>query len=127
MSLFDILNSADLSLEKNVKSYNNSAVDKFVDELKNYIGIMESIAKLEKLPKDTLFTLDRYESDYAVCENRATGEMYDIPKFKVDPTVKEGQIMKLEDGIYKLNYEENLKQTEISRELTKKVTNFRKN
>ena len=34
MSLYDFLNSIDLTLEKSVNSYNNSIVDNFVDELK---------------------------------------------------------------------------------------------
>ena len=36
MSLYDILNSVDLVLERNVKSYGNSFIDKFIDELKYY-------------------------------------------------------------------------------------------
>lgn len=125
MSLYDIFNSIDLSLERNLKSYNNSFVDKFIDELKKHLAVSDSMEKLSKLPEDTLFTLDRYEGNYAVCENRTTGEMYDIPAFKVDLSVKEGEIMKLDNGIYKLDYEENKKQTEISQELTKRVTKFR--
>lgn len=78
--------------------------------------------KLSKLSNDTLFTLDRYEGNYAVCENRKNGEMFDIPISKIDPTVNEGEIIRLENGIYKLDYEENKKQTEISRELTKQIT-----
>lgn len=125
ISLFDIVNSIDLGLERNIKSYNNSFVDKFIDELKKHLAVSDSMEKLSKLPEDTLFTLDRYEGNYAVCENRTNGKMYDIPTFKVDASVKEGEIMKLENGIYKLDFEETQKQTEISRELTKRVTKFR--
>ncbi len=121
MSLFDIINSVDLTLEKNIKSYNNSFVDKFINELKYHIAITESLEKLDKVPKSTLFTLDRYEGDFAVCENRTTGEMYDIPSFKIDSSVKEGEIIKLENSIYKLDYKENEKQREISKKLTKKI------
>ncbi len=121
MSLFDIINSVDLTLEKNIKSYNNSFVDKFINELKYHIAITESLEKLDKVPKSTLFTLDRYEGDFAVCENRTTGEMYDIPSFKIDSSVKEGEIIKLENSIYKLDYKENEKQREISKKLTQKI------
>ncbi len=125
ISLFDIVNSIDLSLEKNIKSYENSFIDKFIDELKKSLAISDSIEKLSKLSKDTLFTLDRYEGNYAVCENRTNGKMYDIPSFKIDPSVKEGEIIRFKNGIYKLDYEENQKQTEISRELTRQITKFR--
>ena len=83
--------------------------------------------KLSKVPEDTLFTLDRYESDYAVCENRTTGEMFDIPRLMVDPYARDGDILKLENGKYRIDYNENEKQREISRELTKHVTKFRNN
>lgn len=125
MSLYEILNSIDLTLEKNINSYNNSIVDNFVDELKKHLAVADSMEKLSKVPKDTLFTLDRYESDYAVCENRTTGEMFDIPRLMVDPYARDGDILKLENGKYRIDYNENEKQREISRELSKRVTKFR--
>ena len=125
MSLYEILNSIDLSLEKNINSYDNSIIDNFVDELKKHLAVADSMKKLSKVPEDTLFTLDRYESDYAVCENRTTGEMFDIPRLMVDPYARDGDILKLENGKYRIDYNENEKRKEISRELTKRVTKFR--
>lgn len=125
MSLYKILNSIDLSLEKNINSYNNSIVDNFVDELKKHLAVADSMEKLSTVSEDTLFTLDRYESDYAVCENRTTGEMFDIPRLMVDPYARDGDILKLENGKYRIDYNENEKQRKISRELTKRVTKFR--
>ena len=125
MSLYEILNSIDLTLEKNINSYDNSIIDNFVDELKKHLAVADSMEKLSKVPEDTLFTLDRYESDYAVCENRTTGEMFDIPRLMVDPYARDGDILKLENGKYRIDYNENEKQREISRELTKRVTKFR--
>ena len=125
MSLYEILNSIDLTLEKNINSYNNSIVDNFVDELKKHLAVADSMEKLSKVPEDTLFTLDRYESNYAVCENRTTGEMFDIPRLMVDPYARDGDILKLENGKYRIDYNENEKQREISRELTKRITKFR--
>ena len=127
MSLFDIVNSVDLALERSIKSYNNSFVGKFMNELKNHLATAEALEKLDKLPKNTLFTLDRYEGDFAICENRTNGKMYDIPAFKVDSSVKEGEIIKLENEIYTLDYEENAKQVENSRDLTRKVTKLQDN
>ena len=125
MSLYEILNSIDLSLEKNINSYDNSIIDNFVDELKKHLAVADSMEKLSKVPEDTLFTLDRYESDYAVCENRTTGEMFDIPRLMVDPYARDGDILKLENGKYRIDYNENEKQREISRELSRRVTKFR--
>lgn len=125
MSLYDILNSIDLTLEKSVNSYNNSIIDNFIDELKKYLAVSDSMEKLSKVPENTLFTLDRYESDYAVCENRSTGEMFNIPRLMVDPYARDGDILKLENGKYRIDYNENEKQREISQELTRRITKFR--
>lgn len=125
MSLYDILNSIDLTLEKSVNSYSNSIIDNFIDELKKYLAVSDSTEKLSKVPENTLFTLDRYESDYAVCENRSTGEMFDIPRLMVDPYARDGDILKLENGKYRIDYNENEKQREISQELTRRITKFR--
>ncbi len=125
MSLYDILNSIDLTLEKSVNSYSNSIIDNFIDELKKYLAVSDSMGKLSKVPENTLFTLDRYESDYAVCENRSTGEMFDIPRLMVDPYARDGDILKLENGKYQIDYNENEKQREISQELTRRITKFR--
>ena len=125
MSLYDILNSIDLALEKSVNSYSNSIIDNFIDELKKYLAVSDSMEKLSKVPESTLFTLDRYESDYAVCENRSTGEMFDIPRLMVDPYARDGDILKLENGKYRIDYNENEKQREFSQELTRRITKFR--
>lgn len=125
MSLYDILNSIDLTLEKSVNSYSNSIIDNFIDELKKYLAVSDSMEKLSKVPENTLFTLDRYESDYAVCENRSTGEMFDIPRLMVDPYARDGDILKLENCKYRIDYNENEKQREISQELTRRITKFR--
>ena len=122
MSLYDILNSVDLTLEKSIKSYDNSFVDKFMDELKKHLAVADSMEKLSKVPEDTLFTLDRYEGNYAVCENRTTGEMYNIPKSLVDFRAKDGDILKFENGKYQISHEENAKQGEIIHNLMEKTT-----
>lgn len=102
INLYELVNSLDITLEKNVKSYNNSFIDNFMDELKKYLTMKNSIEKLKKIPSDTLFVLDRYEGDYAVCENCTSGNMIDIPRLMVDPYAKDGDILKLNNGIYKI-------------------------
>ena len=122
INLYEILNSIDLTLEKNIKLYNNSFIDNFIDELKKHLAVADSMEKLSKIPANTLFTLDRYEGDYAVCENRTTGKMYDIPRLMVDPYARDGDILKLENGTYTVDYIETEKQREIIKNLIDKVT-----
>ena len=49
------------------------------------------------------FTIDRFEGEFAVCENRETQEMVNIPKEKLPKGAKEGDIIKLEGEEYMVN------------------------
>lgn len=75
-----------------MKSYKNSFINIFIDELKKPLAILDSIEKLPKPSKDTLFTLDRYKGDYAICENSTNSKMYDIPTFKVHHLLKKEKL-----------------------------------
>lgn len=112
INFYNILNSIDKTLEKNNRNYTNSFIDNFINDLKSYFRKIDSLKKLEELPKENLFTLDRYEGEYAVCENRDTGEMFDIPKTKISPSAKEGDILRLKDNLYQIDFEETLKTKE---------------
>lgn len=105
INLYDILNAVDNILEKSCTEYKDSFADRFIDELKFSLNKTDSLAKLKELPSNTLFTLDRYEGDYAICENRETGEMVDIPRLYVDPYAKEGHILKREGNSYVIDFE----------------------
>lgn len=102
INLYDILNSIDSTLEKNFKSYNNCVIDNFTDELKEHLENKKCLEILSKIPEGTLFTLDRIEGNYAICENRSDGKMYNIPKNLIIDTVKDGDILKFCDGKFKI-------------------------
>lgn len=124
MNLYNLLNSIDNTLEKSLKNYNNSVINHFIDEIKTNIKKEENIEKLNNLQKDTLFTIDRYEGEFAVCENSETGEMFDIAKHKIDPTAKEGDIIKLEGNMYKIDIEQTKKRWE---NINAKISNEKNN
>lgn len=121
INLYENLNSLDNALEQNVEFYDNSFIDKFIDELKSYLSMTENLEQLEKISDNNFFTLDRYEGNYAICENRTTGEMYDIPKFLVNSNAKDGDILKLTNGKFEIDFEETEKQKEIVRDLINKI------
>ena len=73
-----------------------------------------------------MFTLDRYENNYAICENRTTGEMFDIPKSKISPDAKDGDILKFKNGIYQICHKETNTQKEFIENLFNKITNWHK-
>lgn len=85
------------NLSKNISSYSsNNFLESFINELKNY---------LDK-NSNPMFTLDRFEGDFAILENRNTKEMTDIPISNIPSNAKEGDILKLSNGSYVVDYEE---------------------
>ena len=102
IDLFKYINSLNASLERNTINNSFSKVDTFLTELKHFLHQYSCLEKLKTLPKNTIFSLDRYEGDYAVCENRQTGEMYDIPRSKVNPYAKDGDLLIFEDDLYQI-------------------------
>lgn len=67
------------------------------------------------------FTIDRFEEDMVVLENRKTGEMIDVNKEDLPDNLKEGTILKKINGKYFID--EKLNQ-EISEKLEDKLKDF---
>lgn len=71
-------------LGKNIGgAFENREIEQFQKELSNKLNNME-----EK------YTIDRYENDIAICENRDTGEIIKIEKSELPLNSKEGTIIK---------------------------------
>jgi len=72
--------------------------------------------------QNIFFTIDRFEGNFAVLENRTTGEMIDIPRSKISQDAKESDIIKLDNtGIYIVDHEETKKQREVMKDLMDKI------
>ena len=74
-----------LNIENNKKNLSNNS---FSNELKNQVE------------KTIFFSIDRFEGDFAICENKTTGEMVNIKKSLLPESSKEGDIIKFENGVY---------------------------
>ena len=60
--------------------------------------------KLEEM--ESRCTIDRFEGDVAVLENRDTGEMLNVSKKDLPQDAKEGTILKLNKDKYEIDLEE---------------------
>ena len=107
------------SLEHN----NSNNISNNFKELQNYILNCFS----PDLNKTDLYTIDRFEGDneiFAVCENRRTGKMVDIPISQVSPNAVEDDIIRYKDGIYVVDEDQNRiigdKMKKLSKEVFKK-------
>lgn len=82
-----------------------------VNELVN--EIIERLKQMEEV-----LVIDRFESNIAVCEDRKTGKVKEIPKENIEEGLKEGDIIKFENGKYVQNKE---LQKEIEQEIKQKM------
>ena len=86
----------ELDLLNNIsRGQNETDVTEFQRELTNKLEEMESS-----------FTIDRFEGDVAVLENRDTGEMLNVNKKDIPQDAKEGTILKLNKDKYEIDIEE---------------------
>lgn len=99
------INNNDFSKELNnhLETEKNVSNNVFSKELNNHLEL-----------ENKVFSVDRFESDFAVCENRETGEMINIEKTLLPENIKEGSIIKCENGKFVLDNEAtSKKQAEI--------------
>lgn len=128
INLYEILNSLDNTLEKNLKLYDNSFVDKFIDELKNFLLDLRDVNRLKHMPKNTIFEITNDTKNYFVTMvdsktpnlpklDGVGDNIFYIPKnmcdldideslYKVEDFIQEEtsykNYLQLKDGIYKV-------------------------
>lgn len=128
INLYEIVNSLDNTLEKNVKSYNNSFVDNFIDELKNFLLDHRDVDRLKHMPKNTIFEITDDTKNYFVTMvdsktpnlpklDGVGDNIFYIPKNMCDLSINESlykthniiqeeisykNYLQLKDGIYKV-------------------------
>ena len=67
------------------------------------------------------YTIDRFEGEYAVCEDCESEEIVNILRNKIEAKAKEGDIIKLVDDKYVVDEEETKKAREEIKELMDKL------
>ena len=67
------------------------------------------------------YTIDRFEEDFAVCENRTTKEIVNVKKSELPDGVGEGSVLTYKDGKFEVNNE---KQEEIEKRIREKMNNL---
>lgn len=93
----------DLEISENRKNVSNNDFSK---ELENYIA---------KTPIS--YSIDRFEGEFAVCENRETKEFINIKKNLLPKNCKSGDIITFKNGEYILDIENTKKEKDEIKEL----------
>lgn len=91
------------------EALSNLNVNSFIKELEGRIKYMS---------EEKEYTIDRFENDIAICEDRNTREMISIPKKNLPEGIKEGSILTYKDGKYSINIE---KEKEVSERIKEKM------
>ena len=103
MDIFENLGDAIKETLENVVEKSKTNIDTKGTNLSN-----DEVELAKKLDAIEEFTVDRFEGDFAVLENRNTGKMIDVKKENLPENVKEGDILDKINGKYTLNKEKTL-------------------
>ena len=55
--------------------------------------------------EEIYYSIDRFQDNFAVCENQTTGEFINIPKDLIDSSAKTGDIIKKQNNKYIIDIE----------------------
>lgn len=95
-----------------------------IHENKNNNNTINSSFSNEYINKTSAtFSIDRFEGEFAICENKQTGEYINIPISDLPENVKEGSILKLENGKYILEEFQTSKQQEEIKNMVNNLFN----
>ena len=99
-----------------INNFNNPNynINSFLDDLKTHLNKPSSIT----------YIIDRFENGYAVCENIKTLKMENILISKLPKNIKEGCIIKFENGKY---FSDNNLQVKRNKEIQEKLFKAWKN
>ena len=104
-------------IEENDISERYIQINKFIDQIKSRMKNMSN----ETITESEILVIDRFEDNLAICENRETKEKVEIDIYKLPNNIKEGSVIKLENGQYVIDEE---KQQEIEKRIEEKMKNI---
>ncbi len=110
------------NLEKQVES--PKAETGLLDFLHNFIKELGDYLNNMNNQKENILVVDRIENGVAVCEDRNTGKMVEIPKEELPQSIHDGTVLIERNGKYEISKE---KQDEIENRINEKAKNVFRN
>ena len=93
-----------------------------LDELKLEMSkLLSHINKKTHKMEESIWVVDRFEENYAICENRRTKEKIEIEIEKLPQNIREGSVLKFKDNKYELDLEE---EKNIEKQIEEKMKNI---
>ena len=111
----DFLNNIQENIEKKFETLKEDISDNLIDEASKKLGL-----------DNEEFSLDRFEENRAILENRKTNEMIEVDRNRIPKDAKEGDILKFIDNEFKIDMElTNQKSEEIKEKMNKFGNNIK--
>lgn len=105
----DFLNNIQENIEKKLETLKEDISDNLINEASKKLGL-----------DNEEFSLDRFEENRAILENRKTNEMIEVDSNRIPKDAKEGDILKFVDNEFKIDRElTNQKREEIKEKMNK--------
>ncbi len=116
MDIFENLGDVIKETLENVIEKSKTNIDTKGTNLSN-----DEVELAKKLDAIEEFTVDRFESDFVVLEDRNTGKMLDVKKEDLPRDIKEGDILDKINGKYTVNQEKTLEAKKRIKNKMKKI------
>lgn len=88
-------------------------------ELRNLIDLINK--RMKTMEEGSIWVVDRFEENFAICENRETKEIRKINFNELPENLKEGNVLKLQNNKYEIDLEE---QQNIEKRIAEKMKNI---
>jgi hypothetical protein len=94
-----------LERDKSTSNFSSNFINSFIKQLSDYL-------RNKLIIENGLYQVDRFEGDFevfAVCQNLQTQKMCNIPKSELPQETLECFVLKAENGLYSIDYNETRK------------------
>lgn len=106
--------------EKNLENKKDS-IHEIKQELSSLLNLINK--KMQTTDEESFWVIDRFEENFAICENRETKEIRKININELPEDIKEGSVLKFKSNKYELDLEEEKKIEERISEKMKNIWN----
>lgn len=113
MNLGDLGNKLMDEISKTIANNKNIKAENGINE--------DEIELAQKLDAIEEFTVDRFEENYVVLENRKTNEIINVDKDELPESINEGDILDRINGKYTIDRDKN---EEVSNRISDKMNNL---
>lgn len=107
--------------DKKILENKENSLQEIKQELSSLLNLINK--KMPTIDEESFWVIDRFEENFAICENRETKEIRKINLYDLPENIKEGSVLKLKNDKYELDLEEEKKIEERISEKMKNIWN----